>query len=279
MFNNVPKILAHQSSIENKNFITPEYILHKSNDNVDLFHRYCPHRMFPLGSTGNQVENIVCKFHGYEWNKNGIPINNDRNLSCGKASIGRSGLIFQNFNEPAHRWVSDLEKENKLIYSHTETGSSNGSWLWMMEIQADLLHIRRGSNVIHPDLSENINLLEITMENGKDWILQSYTTGWWLFIYPFTFIEWQKGCLSINYTIPCDIKNEFGFFWNTQFYYDSNTSLLQRKKFETLEDVFKEDVSAIELQKGSYFPLMFTKDRLEEHCVHFGKWVKENRVN
>lgn len=277
MFKTLPKILAHRSSVIEKNFITPEYILNDGNYHVNLYHRYCPHRMYPLGSPGDLIENIVCKFHGFEWNKNGIPINNNKKISCGRAIIGRSGLIFKDFQEPNHRWVDDLEKEKYLKYNHTLTGVSKGNWLWMMEIQADLLHIRKGENVVHPNLSKVTDLSTVTMEDGDGWILQTCQTGWWLFVYPFTFIEWSPGCLSVNYTTPININNEFEFSWNTQFYFDPSIPESKRKNFETLEDVFKEDVKAIELQKGSYFPILNAHNRLEDHCVHFGKWVKENR--
>ena len=116
------------------------------------------------------------------------------------------------------------------------------------------------------------------MDSGNGWILQTCSTGWWLFIYPFTFIEWSLGCVAVNYTIPRDIKNEFGFEWNTQFYFDPAVSVEQRNTFEELiEDVFVEDVAAIEKQKGKYFPIVNAHNRLEDHCVHFGKWVTEHK--
>jgi hypothetical protein len=48
MFKNPPKILAHKSAIIEKNYVTPEYILNNDNNSVNLFNRYCPHRMYPL---------------------------------------------------------------------------------------------------------------------------------------------------------------------------------------------------------------------------------------
>ena len=83
IFDKPPKILAHKSVITNFNFVTPEYILNKGTNQVNLFNRYCPHRMYPLSKPGNYVENIVCKFHGFEWDKNGVPLNNDKNIGCG----------------------------------------------------------------------------------------------------------------------------------------------------------------------------------------------------
>jgi len=277
IFDNAPKILAHRSVISDKNFVTPEYILHYNQTNVTLFNRFCPHRMYPLEKPGEFLENIICKFHGFEWNKNGIPINNNKKLYCGSADIGKSGLVLKNFKEPNHRWVEDLAEEKNLQYSHSMQGSSKGSWLWIMEIQADLLHIRSGKDVVHPWLSSVEVLEEVNMDSGDGWVIQTCSTGWWMCIYPFTFVEWSKGCLAINYTIPKDGGNEFEFDWITQFYYDPSVTEERKSIFEKMEDVFKEDVQAIESQKGPYFPLIKSQNRLEDHCVHFGQWVYKNR--
>ena len=279
IFNQPPNILAHKSSVNFGNYVTPDYILNKNNEDINLFHRHCPHRMYPLAKVGSTIENIVCKFHGYEWDKNGNPTNNDRKITCSKAQTGKSGLVFKNFIEPDHYWVDDLARETNLEYSHIETGKSHGSWLWAMDIQTDLLHIRNGDDVVHPGLSAITNLDECDMQHGDDWILQSCSTGWWLFIYPFAYIEWSRGCLSINNMIPDNQSNEFGFQWITQYYYDPSVSTNKRREFETLEEVWKEDVATIELQKGKYFPLMKSKNRLEDHSVHFGKWVSKNRLD
>ena len=277
MFDNPPKILSHISVLENGNFVLPDYILSRGADSVNLFHRYCPHRMYPLHNVGDTVSNIKCNFHGFEWSKDGTPLNNDRKLNCGTAQIGKSGLIFKNFKEPDHKWVDDLASETNLKFSHTKQGKSTGSWLWMMEIQADLLHILPGDNVVHPWLASVENLEQVEMDEGDGWILQTCSTGWWLFIYPFVFVEWSNGCVSVNYTIPDDINNEFGFSWVTQFFYNSATTQERQNIFEKLEDVLHEDVAAIESQKGLYFPLMKSQNKLENHCVHFGKWVTAHK--
>lgn len=280
MFKTHPQILAHHSILSNGNFVTPGYILNRGTDEtkINLFRRYCPHRMYPLHNSGDHVQEISCRFHNLKWSKDGEPINNTKSINCGIANIGKSGLILKDFSEPDHQWVKDLASETELVYSHSCQGSSKGSWLWMMEIQADLLHIYQGDGSIHPRLSSVEDLDAVVMESGSDWILQTCSTGWWLFIYPFTFIEWSKGCLSINYTVPNDITNEFEFSWITQFYYAPTTSQEKRQEFETLEDVFHEDVAAIEMQKGKYFPLSQAMNSYESHCVHFGKWYKENKI-
>lgn len=276
MFNKPPKIFAHQASIENQNFVVPDYILNKGQNEVNLFHRFCPHRMYPLANPGTHVDEVHCKFHNFKWTSEGVPINNDKKLTCGKASIGKSGLIFKDFVEPDHRWVDDLSKETNLKYSHSLEGESKGSWLWLMDAEADLLHIWEEG--IHPFLSKQVNLDDIDMDQGDGWILQTHPDGWWLYVYPFTFVEYGRpGCVMVNTVIPNDINTEYGFKWITQFYYEDSVSANSRMIFETLETVFKEDVATAELQKGNYFPLMQAMNRYEDHCVHWGKWIREHK--
>lgn len=276
MFKNAPKILGHISCLQTGNFVLNDYILNKSIDGVNLFHRYCPHRMYPLHQTGEIVDEIFCKFHGFKWDKNGKSINNSKNIACGKADVGKSGLIFKNFMEPNHEWIQDIKLEKNLKYSHCFTGKSKGSYLWLMDAEADLLHLYKDG--IHPFLSKQINLENIKMQQGNDWILQEHPNGWWLYIFPYSFIEYGRpGMLMINRVTPHDENSEYGFDWITQFYYDDSVDCNNRMIFETLENVFKEDVLAIEKQKGKYFPLMKSTNKYEDHCVHFGQWVMKNK--
>jgi phenylpropionate dioxygenase-like ring-hydroxylating dioxygenase large terminal subunit len=278
MFKNPPRIFAHKTVVEKENFVLPDYILNRNGDNINLFHRYCPHRMYPMHQPGEHVGNIFCKFHGFEWSKDGTPLNNSKKINCGSTTVGRSGLVFKNFVEPDHRWVDELSNETELTYSHSFQGESKGSWLWLMDAEADLLHVYK--NGIHPFLSQQVNLEDIKQEQGNDWILQDHPDGWWLYIFPFTFVEYGRpGCVMVNTVIPEDINTEHGFKWITQFYYAPDVKPNTRFIFETLETVFKEDVATAELQKGNYFPLMKAMNKYEDHCVHFGNWVKLNKVD
>lgn len=276
MFTNSPRIFAHQASLNKGNFVLPDYILNKTDEEVNLFHRFCPHRMYPLHKPGEHVKNIFCKFHGFEWDETGTPLNNTKKLHCGKVTTGKSGLIFKNFQEPDHSWVEDLAKEKNLRYSHSFQGQSKGSWLWLMDAEADLLHVY--NNGIHPFLAQQINLEDIEMDQGDGWILQTHPDGWWLYVFPFTFVEYGRpGCVMVNTVVPDNIDSEYGFKWITQFYYDDSIGPNARMIFETLERVFNEDVQAAELQKGDYYPLMKPMNKYEDHCIHFGKWFLEQK--
>jgi len=279
MFINPPTILAHKSATNTGNFVTYDYILNRGTNNsiMNLFRRFCPHRMYPISQPGQVIDNIVCDFHGFAWTKDGAPVNNDRKIGCGSADIGRTGLVFKNFAEPVHTWVDDLASETDLEYSHSYTGNSKGSWLWFMDVNADLLHVYKGG--IHPFLSKQINLEDVQMETGNGWFLQSHPDGWWLCLYPFSFVEYGRpGMLSVMTVVPDDINTEYGYKWITQVYYNNKVDATSRMVFETLDTVFREDIAASELQKGDYFPAMNAHNRYEDHCVHFGQWVKEKRI-
>jgi phenylpropionate dioxygenase-like ring-hydroxylating dioxygenase large terminal subunit len=278
MFKITPKIFAHVSATDKQNYVVQEHILHRRDDGgVDLFHRYCPHRRYPMHNPGDHVDNIYCKFHGFEWDKKGIPINNEKKLHCGTPTVGRSGLVFKDFVEPDHRWIEDLASEQSLEYSHCYTGKSHGSWLWLMDAEADLLHLHL--NGIHPFLSKQVSLDDITTDQGDGWIYQEHPDGWWVYVYPYTFIEYGRpGCVMVNTVIPENVNSEYGFNWITQFYYDLSVNVNRRMIFETLESVFKEDVATAELQKGDYFPVINAVSKYEDHCVHFGQWWRQNKL-
>lgn len=275
MFTKTPKILAHKSATASGNFVTPEYILNENNNSVNLWHRYCPHRQYPLHTPGEVIQNVWCKFHNFTWAADGTPLNNDKKISCGTANLGKSGLINLDWKEPDHPWVAELAKETNLVYSHSTQGSSDGSWLWLMDAEADLLHVYKEG--IHPFLSQQVNLDTIKLENGDDWVIQTHPDGWWLYVFPFTFVEYGRpGKLMVNTVTPRDKESEFGFDWIIQFYYDPSVSVDDRFLFETLDTVFREDVAAAELQRGPYYPLMEAMNRYEDHCVQLGKWYREN---
>ena len=273
--NKVPIVLSHISVLDNGNYVLPDYILNKYFYEVRLFRKNCPHRMYPLHQPGEIVQNIHCNLHNFNWDKFGTPLDNDKKLICGKADVGVSNLVMKDFVEPDHKWVIDLQNETSLKYSHFCSGKSDGSWLWLMDIEADLLHVWR--NGIHPLLYQQVKLEDIKMGQGDGWIHQEHPNGWWLYIFPYTFVEYgARGKLAVNRVFPKDPNTEFGYTWMTQFFYDDSVNANDKLIFETMEDVFKQDVEASSKQKVPYFPLMNSSNKYESHCLHFGEWYRNN---
>lgn len=277
MFKTLPTAIAHTSCADKGMYVASEYIISKVDEQVRALKKFCPHRQYPIGTTGEYVDKLVCKLHGFTFNPDGSPINNDKKLSCSDINIGKSGIVWRGFKEPDHKWVDDLANEKNLEYSHITKHTSKGSWLWNMDLAVDLLHF--GVEGIHPFLSKQVSTDDLVLEEGDGWVMQTHPTGWWVWVFPFTFIEYgDPGCLVVNYMVPHNVNNEYGFDWSSQFYYDPNVSVEKRLVFETLDLAYSEDVAAVELQRGDYYPLMKAFNHLEDHCVSWGKWYKENKI-
>jgi hypothetical protein len=279
MFNVNPKILCHASALQKGNFVSSEFIINKSDSasqTINLFRRQCPHRMYPIGQPGENIQEITCKFHNFQWTRDGVPVNNSKKIKCAETSISPSGLVFLDFNEPDTYWSQCLKNESNLEYSHSVTGSSEqGSWLWLMDAEADLLHVYLDG--IHPFLAKQVDIKNVQLEQGDGWILQVHPSGWWLYIFPYIFVEYTPGCVMVNCVTPRNPDLEHGYDWICQFYYDPKTSVDKRFVFETLVEVFKQDIEATEKQKVPYFPLMKATNTYEDHCVHFGKWFMQHK--
>ena len=275
---NPPQFFAHKSALEN--FVTHKHIItHNSQGELNAYNRRCPHRGYLMGEPGYRLDDqIICKFHGFKFDKDGNSIDcKCSNLPGKLVNISRSGLIYKNWIEPNHFWVDELEKETNFIYEHSKIGHSSGSWLWMMDVESDLLHVRKGG--IHPKLAQQLDVeKDIKCEQGDDWVIQIHPNGWWLFVYPFLAVDYYRpGQLAITYTVP-DNKTEYGFSWISQYYYNPDIPYYQKDYFETfVYDVWLEDVAAIEKLDLPFFPLKKSTHWLEDHSVHFGEWYNKNR--
>lgn len=290
MFKIFPNIYAHISALKNGCFVLEDKILIKNNDSVDVKSRECPHRGYLMHNPGDVVNHVVCKLHGFAWDKEGRPLEKTPYCSHfyklhhhGSVETGNTGLIFQNFKEPKNKkWVSLLSNIGDLSYAYSFTGSSNGSWLWLMEQMTDLLHIRQ--NGIHPRQSLETPLDMINTDFGDGWAIQTYTNsqgeeGFWLFIYPWFEVEYEPGKLTIGRITPNDLNNEYGFKWQMQFYYASNIGAIEKEEWEKCIEVLKEDISAIENIKRPFYPLKRTVNKWEDQMKHWGEWYMANKIS
>ena len=123
MFKNAPEVISHKVAVrDDNNFITEKYIVTSNKGTITVLNRLCPHRLYPIGEIGPS-KNIVCKFHGFEFNKDGSPVNNTRHMNCYDVKIDDTGLITKNFHMPKNKqWVKNLENEknqNVILLCHS----------------------------------------------------------------------------------------------------------------------------------------------------------------
>ncbi len=269
--NKYPKILTHNDVFTNSNFFgSSHYVINKD---LQLFANRCPHRGNKIINPGTTKEEFKCGLHGWSWTKNGSPINNNVNIKSKNAVKGESGLIFLDWEEPVNaKWVLDL-KNDRLEYSHSVKKHGAGDWRWQMEMHVDLLHVEQ----IHPLLHSYVDCTKLISERGYDWIAQYHEHGWWLFVYPFTHIEWEPGCLYFSEMTPKESGNGYDVY--IHYLFNKDVSPEQREHFAKMaETTFDEDIQAVnEISASSKYRMPSNNPHpLETDIIHFYKWVEEN---
>lgn len=269
--NKHPKILTHKDVFSKGNFYgSGHYVI--TND-LKLFSNRCPHRGNKIITPGTVKEKFKCGLHGWEWSKEGAPSNNNVNLKPRQVMQGQSGLIFLDWKEPSDsKWAQEL-KNDKFVYSHRIKKYGAGDWRWQMEMHVDLLHVDQ----IHPLLNSYIDCTKLETERGYDWIAQHHKHGWWLFVYPFTHIEYEQGCLYISEMAPRE--KDQGYDVYIHYLFNENVDEKKRRQFaEMAETTFDEDLKAVnELSAASKYRMPSNAPhKLEEDIVHFYNWVEEN---
>ena len=287
MFVDPPQIYAHKSALNNGNFVIEEEIIFKNKDCYSLKSRECPHRGYIMHTPGEVVKNVVCKMHGFAWDSKGKPLTEKPYCDHfyklphhGEVEVGKSGLLFKNFNEPVDaKWVQVLSEQTDLEFNRTIRGESTGSWLWFMEQLADVLHLRQ--NGIHPrqSLETPLDIMELGI--GDSHVTQIYTlpdgtVGYWIYIFPGFAVEFEPGKLLINRVIPNDVNEEFGFKWELQLYYSPSVDSVKREAWEKQIEVFMEDIEAVENIKRPFFPLKRMVNDLEKLSQYWGEWYLQN---
>lgn len=266
-----PKLLTHNGTFNNKDFFgSSHFVITKD---LTAFPNRCAHRGNKIISPGSCKDQFECGLHGWCWNKDGTPKNNSVTLRPRTLTKGKSGLVFTDWEEPADtKWVKDLSNEY-LEYSHSTKRYGEGDWRWQMEMHVDLLHVSK----IHPLLDSYVDCNNLEKEIGYDWICQHHEHGWWLFVYPFTHIEWEPGCLYFSEMTP----REHDKGYDVYIHYLFNPSVPEdvRNKFiEMAETTFDEDIKAVnEISAVSKYRMPSNAPhKLEEDIKHFYAWLEEN---
>jgi len=266
-----PKVFTHKGVFKNNNFYgSSQFVINKD---LQLFSNRCPHRGNKIISPGTVKQEFKCGLHGWQWNENGSPINNSVNLRSTYATLGGSGLIYLDWNEPSSaKWVHDLSSDD-LQFDHCIKKHGHGDWRWQMEMHVDLLHVQ----FIHPLLNNYVDCNKLISEKGYDWIAQYHDHGWWLFIYPFTHIEWEPGCLYFSEMVPRE--NNLGYDVFIHYLFSPKISEEKKRDFSMMAEItFDEDINAVnEISSTSKYRMPSNaKHPLEQDIIHFYKWLEDN---
>ena len=264
-----PVIFTHKDIFKNKNyFSTYNYILDR---NFKYSTNICPHRGYALSRPTYAFNDLSCGLHGWSWDLNGKASQpNQSNLVQKQATLGKSGFIFKDFEEPNTPWVHELGAED-LEYSHSFYRKCPGDWRWQMEMHIDLAHVP----YIHPTLSSYIDITKIKTEAGENYIAQYHDHGWWLFVYPGIHIEYEPGKIYISEMIPN--KTGLGYEMFGHYLFDPLLSESEKNNFCFVnETTLDEDIAAVAKMKIDFVKPKPTTDPLEVYNLHWYDFYKGN---
>jgi hypothetical protein len=128
---------------------------------------------------------------------------------------------------------------------------------------------------IHPLLTSYVDVNTLHTEYGSDWVCQHHKHGWWLFVYPFTHIEWEPGCLYFSEMVLKD----YGYEMYIHYLFNESTTQHVRENFIKIAEVtIDEDIAAVNLLSANskYRAPPAKLGPLELDLAHFYKWTKNN---
>jgi phenylpropionate dioxygenase-like ring-hydroxylating dioxygenase large terminal subunit len=264
--------LSHVNSIEKNSYIILEqYENKKIIANIDkefkIISNVCPHQNSLISKTSGSG-NRICPYHNWSFSLDGKPITSGRTEYYCKNNTPLDsinafqwkGLLF----DSEVFFETDIDFENMtLVESRIDLVKAD--YKIIMDLFLDVDHIQS----IHAGVYDLIDITDIDViwkfyKNGS---IQKVDQGaYWIALYPYTMIEWQKGSLFITVAKPYgEFSKVFVFKYVDKNYIDSWK--LNEQVWETAWNQDKNQAEII-----SKFP----NNNLEPQKKHFRDFLKLN---
>lgn len=266
--------LSHKSSILPNSFLVLDQLdktkILINNNGYKVVSNICPHQN-SLISEKNGSGNRVCPYHNWSFTINGDPITSGRTEYYCKNT---TPLISYNtyewnsliFDTPVDFDVPVDFKNMRLIDQRVDTVSSN--YKNIMDLFLDVDHIQSVHSGVY-DLVDITNT-EVSWKHYSNGSIQTVNQGaFWIAVYPYTMIEWQKGSMFITVAKPYgDISKVFVF----KYADNSNSANWKLNEF-VWETAWAQDKHQAELITS------FSNKNLEPQKLNFRKFLKLNGIN
>lgn len=250
--------------LDNKKFLLNQDGEFKLGNNI------CPHQNSRIIS-GTKDE-IKCQYHGWSWNKRGIPISSGSSSMCNEIKLYMKPVYEYNgllFEEKIDLSILDGLDFKNLVLDEFRVDTVAADPRMIMDIFLDVDHIPVVHNGVYDLLgiegSVNVkwdyrdwgNAQKVTDEHGN-------LIAVWIAVYPYTMIEWQKGSLFIS---KCFGDNQVAV-WK---YKDSTDSDENYKiNSDMWETAFAQDKAQAEQM------VRFPSANLEEAKQNYRQWLSNN---
>lgn len=271
-----------------------------TNDNglYNLQDNICLHQGSRLREGSGSGLHVVCPYHAWSWNKEGIPVasgtvghskgtkhcKNDRNLRT-EAVHNWSGFLFEK-SLP----LEDIDISGNYQLVEYRQDRTKSSFIAIMDLFLDIDHIP----VVHPALYSAIDVPSAKEIEWKTWsggsiqyvpTLEGANPEWaelaaqkknpygalWIAQYPFTQFEWQPGAAFIQVNQPVSDNETISHVFK---YKDLNYS---DRNWQINEEVWETSWSQDRAQAERLEPgWRFRQDKLEQEKIVFRKFLQDN---
>lgn len=266
--------LAHTSSINKNSYkVLSQYNNNKvlvNSDGYRIVSNVCPHQKSIISRTDG-TGNRVCPYHNWSFDIKGDPLTSGRTGHFCKNTVPLestvayewNSLLFDipvNFNIPIDfKNVILLEERLDIV---------NSDYRNIMDIFLDVDHVQS----VHAGVYDLIDITNIDVkydyypQGAVQYIAQG---AYWIAVYPFTMIEWQKGSIFITVASPFGDKSKVHVFK----YVDVNHLKDWKLNEYVWETAWKQDRDQAEIITE------FPRENLEEQKIHFRKFLEKNGLN
>jgi phenylpropionate dioxygenase-like ring-hydroxylating dioxygenase large terminal subunit len=236
---------------------------------MQLVSNICPHQKSII-STSNGSGNRVCPYHNWTFDINGEPITSGRTVHYCKNETPLH-------TEPVFEWNSLLfsipvnfnivEKFDTMVLMESRVDKVKASYKNIMDLFLDVDHIQS----VHRGVYDLIGITDTNVQwsyhdNGS---IQTVKQGaFWIAVYPYTMIEWQKGALFITVANPNDNNSDVCVFK----YADANNINDWKTNEYVWEKAWAQDKQQAELITE------FSQSNLEPQKIHFRNFLKTNGI-
>jgi phenylpropionate dioxygenase-like ring-hydroxylating dioxygenase large terminal subunit len=266
--------LSHKSSISSNSFLVLDQYDKKkvliNHHEYKLVSNICPHQN-SLISEKNGSGNRVCPYHNWSFDLDGIPITSGRTERYCKNTVPLdSQPVFEwnslLFDTPVNYDISVDFSNMQLVEQRVDTVNSN--YKNIMDLFLDVDHIQS----VHAGVYDLVDITntDVTWKYYSNGSIQQVDQGaFWIAVYPYTMVEWQKGSMFITVAKPYGDKSTVHVFK----YHDNNSSTSWKLNEFVWETAWSQDKHQAELINK------FSDRNLENQKIHFREFLKSNGFN
>lgn len=266
--------LSHKSLLSQNSFLVLDQCdktkVLVNNNGYKLISNICPHQN-SLISEKNGDGNRVCPYHNWSFTIDGIPVTSGRTGHYCKNTVPLESQTVYEWNHllfdvPVEFDVPVDFKNMRLVEERVDI--VNSDYKNIMDLFLDVDHIQSIHSGVY-DLVDITNT-DVTWKYYSNGSIQHVDQGaFWIAVYPYTMIEWQKGSMFITVAKPYGDVSKVSVFKYTD---DSSSTSWKLNEF-VWETAWSQDKHQAELITK------FADKNLETQKLHFREFLKSNGIN